>query len=249
MEPWWRLSAAFAFWHSGAVDLPIKWSDFAASIGIPVGFVRDLAGGEAEYASFANCIKVPSLWTSLTASPYPIRSEALLKVLRYELGFIEGMTMEDMLASRIEGFEAHGYFSRIAAEGRAELNRALAALVERNEQLASVTVELHAARKKYSDLENSRTPAAIVLVTLKTIRRTIRPIIRLARRFRKRVDSSPLSNDRELLELFDSDWYFIEKESRRQTCGLRTTGSFFRVWGLRTTGSTSSFRLQLVPAP
>src|SRR5262249_35650281 len=35
----------FAFWDPGVIDLPTKWMDFAASIGIPEGFVPDLTQG------------------------------------------------------------------------------------------------------------------------------------------------------------------------------------------------------------
>ena len=76
----------FAFWDNGHLDLPFKWQDFADSINVPVAFQREVAQGRRHYAdAIKPGIVLPSLWPSLAAAPFPIRPEALLKVLRHEL--------------------------------------------------------------------------------------------------------------------------------------------------------------------
>ena len=76
----------FAFWDSGAIDLPFKWRDFSASIGIPCAFHTRLADAEAWYArEAASAISIPVLWPMLAAAPLPARPAILLAVIRRDL--------------------------------------------------------------------------------------------------------------------------------------------------------------------
>ncbi len=108
----------FAFWDSGAIDLPAKWEDFAASVGISAAFVRDLAVGLTHYElNIAPVISLPELWECLSRAPYLLRPDAVLKILRYELGSAVTPTLAAEIAARIQVFEAQvPRFRAIAAE-------------------------------------------------------------------------------------------------------------------------------------
>lgn len=95
----------FAFWDSGQIDLPVKWDDFAASVGLEARFVSAIGEAREHYiAEIAPKLKVPSLWRSLAASPFLLRSDALLKVLRYELAQVDGNGLLPALDERIFAF-------------------------------------------------------------------------------------------------------------------------------------------------
>ncbi len=72
----------FAFWDSGYVDTPFKWSDFAASIGIPCNFARDL---QEAFEIYNDTIKpslaLPKLTPLLEVCPFSIRPASLIKAL------------------------------------------------------------------------------------------------------------------------------------------------------------------------
>ncbi|WP_213351562.1 glycosyltransferase [Ancylobacter oerskovii] len=74
----------FAFWESGCVDLPFKWHDFAASVGIDCVFCPDVAEGERTYANaISPRLRIPELWDLLAVAPFPIRPEALISILAH----------------------------------------------------------------------------------------------------------------------------------------------------------------------
>ena len=76
----------FAFWDSGEVDLPFKWRDFAASVGIPCVFHSELTAAEAHYrAAIAPAIRIPVLWPVLVASPLPVRPNAFVSVIKKDI--------------------------------------------------------------------------------------------------------------------------------------------------------------------
>lgn len=140
----------FAFWDPGVIDLPTKWRDLAASLAISDHFVRDLPGGVAHYgAQVAAHIRLPSLWNSLAVAPFPLRNDALLKVLRYELSPIADSELQHALAARIAAFEGQSsHFADIAAEGRNEIASARNAIADKEEQLAIAAQQLELAREE-----------------------------------------------------------------------------------------------------
>lgn len=72
----------FAFWDSGNVDIPFKWEDFALSVGIPCVFCSDITAGRRFFdEQIKPVLHIPPLWDALAVAPYPIRSEALLRIL------------------------------------------------------------------------------------------------------------------------------------------------------------------------
>jgi tRNA U34 2-thiouridine synthase MnmA/TrmU len=75
----------FAFWDDGAVDLPFKWQDAAALLGIETTFHRHVADGRAWHAAIRDTITVPSPLPMLAHAPLLVRPDALIRVLRAEL--------------------------------------------------------------------------------------------------------------------------------------------------------------------
>ena len=76
----------FAFWDSGDIDLPFKWLDFAASIGIPCAFHPNLTTARAHYeTAVAPAIRIPVMWPLLVASPLPVRPDAFANVVAMDV--------------------------------------------------------------------------------------------------------------------------------------------------------------------
>lgn len=75
----------FAFWDSGDIDLPFKWEDFAASIGVPCTFVVDVKSAKTHYdRELKHRISIPSMLPSLATAPFPVRPAALVNTLLHE---------------------------------------------------------------------------------------------------------------------------------------------------------------------
>ncbi|MCP1538095.1 glycosyltransferase [Methylorubrum extorquens] len=75
----------FAFWDNGHVDLPLKWRDFAASIGIPCVFVRSIEEGQRAYESMiAPNIRQLSLTPILATAPFKIRPDIINRAYVYD---------------------------------------------------------------------------------------------------------------------------------------------------------------------
>ncbi len=76
----------FAFWNSGDIDLPFKWTDFAASIAIPCVFHAALPEAEAQYeAEIRPALRIPVLWPLLVAAPMPVRPDAFVSVIAQDV--------------------------------------------------------------------------------------------------------------------------------------------------------------------
>ncbi len=108
----------FAFWNSGAVDLPFKWQDFAASLHIPCVFHDTLKDGEAWYASeAAPDLSLPPLWPMLASAPLPVRPELLVDAMRRDVRR-HGPNVLDTVATARSRFTALGDLSRRLSEER-----------------------------------------------------------------------------------------------------------------------------------
>ena len=76
----------FAFWESGDIDIPFKWHDFAALVEIECVFCPDVASGRAFYEDrIRTRLKLPSMWEALAVAPYPLRPDALLRILMWDI--------------------------------------------------------------------------------------------------------------------------------------------------------------------
>lgn len=67
----------FAFRDTGFVDIPFKWRDFAASVGIACEFVSDLEKGRAYYDRVKADIRLPKLAPVLACCPFHVRAEVM----------------------------------------------------------------------------------------------------------------------------------------------------------------------------
>ena len=112
----------FGYWDSGAIDIPFKWRDFSASVDIPCVFHPTLDPAQDHYRS---CIeprlKVPPLFPMLAVAPFPVRQDALARVLK---GDVERHGMAAMT-----NFSGDHVQSLMAAEVRAVPSRLLGALL------------------------------------------------------------------------------------------------------------------------
>ena len=75
----------FAFWDTGAIDLPFKWQDVAALVGVETAFATDVVGGRTWFAANCERIRIPSLLGLLAAAPFLLRPDALLRTVRHEI--------------------------------------------------------------------------------------------------------------------------------------------------------------------
>ena len=91
----------FAFYDSGYVDVPFKWRDFAASIGVPCSFASTIPEGQALYRDkIAPLLHVPPLLPILMQSPFSVVPEVLLRTLRTDgrrLGADLGQAHDDLI--------------------------------------------------------------------------------------------------------------------------------------------------------
>ena len=75
----------FAFWDNGRLDVPFKWRDTAALLDMPAVFASDLATGRSIHRDqIAPTLRIPPLSPLLFNAPFPLRPEAVLRVLAHE---------------------------------------------------------------------------------------------------------------------------------------------------------------------
>ena len=109
----------FAFWDSGRIDIPFKWRDFAASVGIDCAFLPDVPSGRAFHdQSIRPHLRIPSMWQALAVAPYPLRPDALLRILVHEQA--KGGTAAD-LGAIAQIFARHRDRSQEIADDSARL--------------------------------------------------------------------------------------------------------------------------------
>ena len=138
----------FAFWDPGFVDLPTKWEDFARSIGICSKFVSDMAAARKHYESHIRpCIRIPSMMDVLSVAPYPLRPEALLRVMSYELSVPEGGAGAP-IDEAIRLFERRRrHFDQLVGESRELVEELEARNSQLRRELENVNAELASERK------------------------------------------------------------------------------------------------------
>jgi hypothetical protein len=75
----------FAFLDSGHIDVPFKWEDFAASVGIPCHFARTLAEGRAIHGdAIAPAYRPLPLSPLLHVAPFHVLPDVLLRGLAHD---------------------------------------------------------------------------------------------------------------------------------------------------------------------
>lgn len=76
----------FGFWDNGHIDLPFKWQDLAAYLSIPPAFHATLEQARVAYENEIGAkLRIPSLWAFLACAPFPLRPDALVKIIRHQL--------------------------------------------------------------------------------------------------------------------------------------------------------------------
>jgi hypothetical protein len=74
----------FAFWDTGFVDIPFKWQEFAASLGIEARFVDSVEAGRLWHASQRSHFRRPALTPIVRACPFRVRSELLVRAILHD---------------------------------------------------------------------------------------------------------------------------------------------------------------------
>ncbi len=76
----------FAYWDSGSVDLPFKWQDFSASVGIPCQFEARIERAREQWeAEIAPSLTLPPLSPLLAAAPFPVQPDAFLRTVAWDI--------------------------------------------------------------------------------------------------------------------------------------------------------------------
>ncbi|QJU57624.1 hypothetical protein HL653_07320 [Sphingomonas sp. AP4-R1] len=76
----------FAYWNTGHVDVPIKWDDFALSLGIDMPRVQTVEEGREVYRIRSARIRLPSASGILGCCPFAVRPQILIRALGQEAG-------------------------------------------------------------------------------------------------------------------------------------------------------------------
>jgi GT2 family glycosyltransferase/glycosyltransferase involved in cell wall biosynthesis len=139
----------FAFWDSGNIDLPFKWRDFAASLGIDCAFQPTLEAARAHYeTAIAPRVSLPVLWPLLVAAPLPVRPDAFVSVVALDVARHGPAALSAKVSSRAAS-RLQGILQHLAAEaGDATVLRADLARRIEGEQVLSERVALLAAAEQ-----------------------------------------------------------------------------------------------------
>lgn len=77
---------SFGFWDSGNINVPFKWGDFAASVGIPCMFHTSVDLARRHYETHIHgSFRFPVLWPMLMAAPLAVRSDALMRIVAMDV--------------------------------------------------------------------------------------------------------------------------------------------------------------------
>lgn len=125
----------FAFWDNGHLDVPFKWQDFAASVGVPCEFARDVAAGQALYRSvLAPRLRRPPLAPLLDVCPFAVRPAALVRAL----------VIDGTLAADAGVADVQAALTALASAQPAALQRLLADAAARRAARARLSFALRA---------------------------------------------------------------------------------------------------------
>lgn len=76
----------FGFWDSGNINVPFKWADFAASVGIPCAFQSNVDDAQCHYAEqVRSVLRIPVLWPMLAVAPLPVRQDAFIRIVAMDV--------------------------------------------------------------------------------------------------------------------------------------------------------------------
>jgi glycosyltransferase involved in cell wall biosynthesis len=114
----------FAFWNSGRKALPVEFEDLAGFLSIPAQAAENLSQARELFSNLARPhLKIPSLWPLLVHSPYLLRAEGVLRVLRAELDALPVEERNIALLDRIaQLFANRSHFDQIESQVRVAIH-------------------------------------------------------------------------------------------------------------------------------
>jgi hypothetical protein len=86
----------FGFWDTGFVDIPFKWHDFAASLGVELPFSHTVAEAEQHFAAVAGKMRRPRASDILGCCPFAVRPAVLAAAWCQDAG------LDEALAARLQ---------------------------------------------------------------------------------------------------------------------------------------------------
>ena len=116
----------FAYYDAGHVDIPFKWRDFAASIGVSPLYVGNVADGESIYAQFLKSrIVKPALFPLLAGAPFVAKLPMLLAAARHDAGApMNDQTFATLTRSLDHLLDRYPLAESLSAEATRERGRA-----------------------------------------------------------------------------------------------------------------------------
>ena len=133
----------FAFFDCGHLDIPFKWRDFSASIGIPTLLVNSLADGRSSYEIVRRRVKRAPLLPILEAAPFYVRPSVVLKAIA-----IDGMSGDPAALMAASGIEAPARADEAAASEQARDQRIATAFDQQSAQLEALDRALAEAQAR-----------------------------------------------------------------------------------------------------
>ncbi len=144
----------FAYWDSGQIDIPFKWRDFSESVGIPCEFHKTVDAGIRHYETEINgALKLPPLLPVLSVAPFPVRQDALVRVIAADIERFGIASLRHRGGTKIQ--------SALAAETWAVPARLIGALFEQSRleqmnnehqsRIAQVNAELERSEAENAD--------------------------------------------------------------------------------------------------
>jgi hypothetical protein len=159
----------FAYYDAGHVDIPFKWRDFAASIGVSPLYVGTVADGQSIYEQFLkNRIVKPALFPLLAGAPFVAKLPMLLAAARHDAGApMNDQTFATLTRSLDQLLDRYALAEALGAEATRERGRAdalaaeLAAARQEGETLRSALTQAEATTRglaeRIGELEGLRT--------------------------------------------------------------------------------------------
>lgn len=94
----------FAFWDTGYIDIPFKWHDFAASIGVSLPFCKSVEEGIQAHAQVEFAIRLPRVSSILSCCPFAVKPELIVLALARDEGLDEATQETLRRAARASAF-------------------------------------------------------------------------------------------------------------------------------------------------
>lgn len=143
----------FCFYDSGHVDIPFKWRDFAASIGLSTYFVGNVADGRSIYAQFIDKrISKPPLFPILAGAPFLAKMPMLLAAARHDAA---GAMNEEHFVKLVETLDGVLDRSELVEENARTVAAMKREIAEKTDHVACLEDRLRERDSKLDEAEKS----------------------------------------------------------------------------------------------